>query len=214
MTQKCRVLLVDDHVILRDGIKSLINAQADMCVVGEASDGTTALELCVQLRPDVVLTDISMSGMNGAELTRKVREVCPHSKTLVLTMHESAAYLRQMLESGASGYLIKRSPVDDLLHGIRSVAIGGTYIDPRVAGKLTVGLRSGKDTGKHAVVLSEREIEVLRLTAEGFSSKEIAQRLNIGKKSVDTYKSRAMHKLSLESRNDVVRYVMSQGWFS
>lgn len=216
MTKIYRVFLADDHVLVRDGVKSIINAQPDMSVVGEADDGPDTIAKCRQLQPDVVITDISMAGMNGAEVTRQLSRLCPSSKTLVLTMHESAAYLRQMLEAGASGYVIKRSSSEDLLHGIRSVADGGTYIDPRVAEKLAAGMRAQKSTDKSPVsaALSEREMDVIRMTAEGYTSREIAQTLNIGKKSVDTYKSRAMSKLGLESRTDIVRYAMSQGWLS
>lgn len=215
MKSKWRIFLADDHAILRDGIKTLINAQNDMCVVGEAANGQEALELCHQLRPDVIVTDISMPDTSGVELTRKLTELCPSSKTMILTMHESAAFLRQLLEAGAAGYAVKRSDGEDLLHGIRSIAKGGTYIDPKVAEKLTAGIRSSSSTNKKLNSdLSEREIEVLKMTAEGYSSREIAETLNIGKKSVDTYKSRAMRKLGLDSRSDIVRYVLGQGWIS
>jgi DNA-binding NarL/FixJ family response regulator len=216
MTSKIKVFMADDHVVLRDGIKALINAQPDMIVIGEAGDGVHVLELCRELQPDVIVLDISMPGMSGVEASRKLTGLCPRSRILVLTVHESTAYLRQMLEAGASGYLIKRSAGEDLLHGIRSVANGGTYIDPKVAEKLAVGLRSSKGTDQRTlgVGLSEREMDVLRMIAQGHSSKEIAHALNIGKKSVDTYKTRAMQKLGLDSRAELVRYAVGQGWLS
>jgi DNA-binding NarL/FixJ family response regulator len=212
--KKRTVFLADDHVVLRDGIKALINAESDLCVVGEAGDGITALNDCGEIKPDVIVLDITMPGMSGVEVTKQLHEVCPQSRILVLTVHESTAYLRQMLEAGASGYVVKRSPAKELIHGIRSVAEGGTYIDPKVAEKLAIGLRMGKKNAQLSldVALSERELDVLRLIAQGHSSKEIAGALNIGSKSVDTYKLRAMQKLGLESRADVVRYAMGQGW--
>lgn len=216
MNSKWRVFVADDHVVLRDGVKALINAEPDLCVVGEAGDGVTVLEKCSELQPDVIVLDITMPGMNGVDVTKQLCNLCPRSRTLVLTVHESSAYLRQMLEAGVSGYVIKRSPAQELIHGIRSVAAGGTYIDPQVAEKLAIGLRMGKKQSDKAldVALSERETDVLKMIAQGHSSKEIAHTLNIGNKSVDTYKLRAMQKLGLQSRSDVVRYAMSQGWLT
>ena len=216
MNNKSRIFLADDHVVLRDGVKALVDAEPDMVVVGDAGDGAAAIALCQELNPDVIVLDISMPGMNGVDVMRKLAEVCPRSRALVLTVHESTAYLRQMLEAGASGYVIKRSAGKDLIHAIRSVAAGGTYIDPKVAEKLAIGLRAKnkKDYDTLGGELSERETDVLRMIAQGFSSKEIAHSLNIGQKSVDTYKSRAMQKLGLESRTEVVRYAMSQGWLT
>lgn len=209
-----RIFLADDHVVLRDGIKALINAESDLCVVGEAGDGITALKDCGKIQPDVIVLDISMAGLSGVEVAKQLREVCPQSRILVLTVHESSAYLRQMLEAGASGYVVKRSPAKELIQAIRSVAEGGTYIDPKVAEKLAVAFRMGQKNAQQIpnVSLSEREVDVVKLIAQGHSSKEIAGALNIGSKSVDTYKLRAMQKLGLESRADVVRYAMGQGW--
>ncbi|MBX9694820.1 MAG: response regulator transcription factor, partial [Cyanobacteria bacterium] len=144
MTSKWRVFVADDHVVLRDGVKALINAEPDLCVVGEAGDGVTVLEQCSLLQPDVIVLDITMPGLNGVNVAKQLCVVCPRSKTLILTVHESTAYLRQMLEAGASGYVVKRSPGQELIYGIRSVANGGTYIDPRVAEKLASGLRMSK----------------------------------------------------------------------
>lgn len=216
MIPKYRVFLADDHVVLREGIRSLIDSQDDMFVIGEASNGDGVLELCRELQPDVIVLDISMPHISGIELTQKLREHCPQSRTLALTMHESVAYLRRMLEAGASGYLVKRSSGEDVLHGIRSVARGGTYIDPQMAENLASGLRAKNKVqqGSFAAVLSEREAAVLRMVAEGHSSKEIALVLNIGKKSVDTYRLRAMQKLGFESRSEIVRYAMGQNWLS
>ena len=214
MTPKTQVFLADDHVVVRDGVKALINAQPDMRVVGEAGDGVTTVDFCAAVKPDVVVLDISMPGMSAVEVTRRLLHVCPQSKILVLTVHECTAYMTQMLGEGVHGYVVKRSAGDDLIHGIRSVANGGTYIDPRVAEKLAGGLRaqSKEREGLLGVVLSERETDVLKMIAQGYSGKEIARTLNISQKSVDTYKARAMQKLNLDSRVDVVRYAMCQGW--
>ncbi len=215
MNSKWRIFLADDHVVLRDGIKALINAQSDMCVIGEAGDGTTVFASCVELEPDIVVMDISMPGMSGVEITRKLVQSCPRTRVLILTVHESAAYLRQALEAGASGYVIKRSAAEELIHGIRSIAKMGTYIDPKIAEKLAATLRAKKKENRTVIAnLSEREIDVLKMVAQGYSSKEIAHTLNIGQKSVDTYKSRAMQKLGLDSRTEIVRFAMGQGWLS
>ncbi len=210
-----RIFLADDHVIVRDGIKALINAQADMLVVGEASDGNTALNLCRELQPDVIIMDISMPGTNGVDATCSLKELCPHSRTLALTVHESTAYLRQMLQAGAAGYVLKRAASEELIHGIRSVAKGGTYIDPMIADRLAEVVRgTSKVGGAAGVTLSERELDVVKMVAQGYSGKEIAKALNISAKSVETYKARAMQKLGLVSRSELVRYAVGQKWLS
>ncbi len=215
MTTKIRVFLADDHVCVRDGIKALINEQPDMHVIAEADDGATTINQCKKLHPDVIILDISMPGMNGVKVATQLKPVSPKSKTLILTIHDSTAYLRQMLEAGASGYLVKRATTEELIHAIRSVAKGGTYIDPMLAEKLAAPLRR-KSADKDDLIsegeLSDRETEVLQLTAQGYSSKEIAENLNVGRKSVETYKQRAMEKLGLDSRIEIVRYAVHQGW--
>ncbi|MCC6977948.1 MAG: response regulator transcription factor [Candidatus Melainabacteria bacterium] len=215
MTSRIKVFLADDHVCVRDGIKALINEQPDMDVIAEAEDGASAISLCKKLHPDVIVLDISMPGMNGVKVASQLKQVSPRSRTLILTIHDSTAYLRQMLEAGAAGYLVKRATTEELIHAIRSVAKGGTYIDPMLAEKLAAPLRK-KGADRDAKIadseLSEREEEVLRLTAQGYSSKEIAEQLNVGRKSVETYKLRAMEKLGLESRTEIVRHAVARGW--
>lgn len=215
MTTKIRVFLADDHVCVREGIKALLNEQPDLTVIGDADDGLTAVTQCKKLHPDVIVLDISMPGANGVKVASQLKPLSPKCKTLILTIHDSTTYLRQMLAAGVSGYLVKRATTDELIHAIRSVAKGGTYIDPMLAEKLAAPLRkknTEKRTDNTKAELSEREEVVLKLTAQGYSGKEIAEHLNIGRKSIETYKQRAMEKLGLESRTEIVRYAVARDW--
>ncbi len=207
-----RVLLADDHAVVREGLKALINAQPDMEVVGEAADGLAAVALAAELDPDVVVVDVSMPGLTGAQVATRLREVRPDHKVLALTVHEDGSYLRMLLEAGAAGYVLKRAAVGELVQAIRAVAAGGTYIDPAMAGVLGDFVRPTQDRDAPAVELSEREGEVVRLVALGFSNKEIAARLRISVKTVETYKARSMEKLGLKGRVDIVRYASRRGW--
>jgi two-component system response regulator NreC len=210
-----RVFLADDHAVVRDGLKTLINAQPDLSVVGEAEDGATAVERIRALQPDVVVMDVSMPHGNGAETTAKVISQFPHMKVLALSMHEDRSYLRSLLEAGASGYILKRSAADELIRAIRAVAAGRTYLDPSLSATMVDGFVRGKQPLRGEVegaTLSEREAEVLRLIAQGYTNKEIGTQLFISVKTVETYKARSMEKLSLDSRADIVRYALIQGW--
>lgn len=211
---KLRIFIADDHQVVREGLKALVNAQPDMCVVGEAEDGRTAWLLAKQLQPDVVLMDVSMPEMNGAEATERLRRESPQVKVLALTVYEDKAYLRQLIKAGASGYVLKRVVMEELIRAVRTVARDGTYIDPTLAGKLVSSYMSrDEESGKASdEVLSDREAQVLRLVAWGYSNKEIGGKLNISAKTVDTYKSRLMEKLNLRSRADIVRYALRKGW--
>src|SRR4051812_35595392 len=197
-----RVFLADDHAVVREGLKALINAQPGMQVSGEAGDGRTACQEIEMLQPDVVVMDVSMPGMNGAQATAQLKQTCPHAKVLALTVHEDKGYLRQLLEAGASGYMLKRAAAEELIHAIRAVAVGGVYLDPAIAGKV-VGSFVRKPSAKGVSEegdLSDREAEVLRLIATGYSNKEIAGQLTLSVKTVETYKARSMEKLGLHSR--------------
>ena len=209
-----RVLMVDDHPVVLAGLKALVGAEPDLIVVGEARDGRTALRMAIQLAPDVVVLDISLPEMNGIELAAALRNERPDCRILVLTVHEERAYLRQLLDLGVGGYLLKRSAADELPRAIHAVAAGGMYLDPAIAGKAVSGLASGASRpGAGATAeLSEREADVLRLVACGHSNKAISARLSISVKTVETYKARAMEKLGFHSRVDVVRYAADQGW--
>lgn len=211
---KLRIFLADDHPVVREGLKSLINAQPDMEVIGEAADGRLTLRGAKQLQPDVAVIDISMPELNGAQVTERLKVTCPQMRVLALTVHEDASYLRQLLQAGASGYVLKRGAAEELIHAIRTVAAGGVYLDPSLAGRLVSSYlgRQPPDPTAQRGDLSERETEVLRLIALGYSNKEIAAQLGIGVRTVETYKTRLMAKLELQSRADIVRYALQQGW--
>src|SRR5690349_19630745 len=191
---KLRIFLADDHAVVRAGLKTLVDAQADMVVVGEADDGQAALEKVRDCLADVVIMDISMPQLNGADATAQLRQQCPHIKVLALSVHEDTGYMRKLLEAGASGYVLKRSAADTLIQAIRMVADGGMYLDPAIAGKIVGSLlgKSAPEDDAPVAELSEREADVVRLIAQGYSNKEIATQLRLSVKTVETYKARAM----------------------
>jgi DNA-binding NarL/FixJ family response regulator len=209
-----RILMVDDHPVVLAGLKALVEADPDFEVVGNARDGRTALRLAKQLLPDVVVLDISMPEMNGIEVATTLLAERPECRVLVLTVHEDRAYLRQLVEAGVSGYLLKRSASEELIRALHAVVSGGMYLDPAIAGKVVGRTAKGAVHPQLGQVaeLSERETDVLRLVAGGHSNKEISARLNISVKTVETYKARAMEKLGYRSRVELVRYAADQGW--
>lgn len=210
---KLHILLADDHAVVREGLKRLIDAEADMHVVGEASDGAEAIEKAVKLSPDVAVVDVSMGVVNGAEAARQIRTLCPATRILALTVHEDTSYLRELLDAGAAGYMLKRAAADELIRAIRAVASGGVYVDPRIAGKLVNTFSPPKTSAQGANAdLSERETAVLRFIAQGYTNKEIASQLGLSVKTVETYKARSMEKLGLRSRVDIVRTAGERGW--
>jgi DNA-binding NarL/FixJ family response regulator len=209
-----RVLMVDDHPVVLAGLKALVEADPDFQVVGEAGDGRTALRMAQQLVPDVVVLDVSMPGMNGIEVAVALLAERPECRVLVLTVHEDRAYLRQLVEAGVLGYLLKRSASDELIRALHAVVAGGTYLDPAIAGKVVgrVSRSAANLQPGQAAELSEREADVLRQVARGHSNKEISAQLNISVKTVETYKARAMAKLGYRNRAKLVRYAAGQGW--
>jgi len=207
-----RVLLADDHAVVREGLKALINAESGMEVVGEAANGQEAVALTAQLDPDVVVVDVSMPQLNGAQVTTRLREARPDRKVLALTVHEDKGYLRLLLEAGAAGYVLKRAAAAELVQAIRAVAAGGAYIDPAMASGLVDNFVNPAQVKETAAELSERETEVVRLIALGYSNKEIAAQLKVSVKTVETYKTRSMEKLHIRSRVDIVRYAIRRGW--
>jgi DNA-binding NarL/FixJ family response regulator len=212
---RLRIFLADDHPVVLSGMKALVAADAGLELVGEATDGPTALRRAIELHPDVAVLDLSMPGLNGIEVARKLLAACPDTRVMVLTVHEDGAYLRQVLDLGVAGYVLKRSAAEELIRGIHAVGSGGLYLDPAIAGR-AVGrnaphLPGGGETSGVAE-LSTREIEVLRLAAVGHSNKTIAAKLQIGAKSVETYKARGMTKLGFHNRVEVVRFALSMGW--
>lgn len=210
---KLRILVVDDHPFVLEGLKTKISTHPDLELVGEATDGRTAIQRAVELRPDVIVMDVSMPKLSGAQATREIRRLCPASKIVALTVHEDRMYLRDLLGAGVSGYVLKRSAVEELLRAIFVAASGGTFLDPVIADKV-VSRFVGRPINSDSVQceLSDREAEVLRLIAQGFSNKEIGAKLHLSVKTVETYRSRAMEKLGLESRADVVSYAVHRGW--
>lgn len=212
--KKLSILLADDHAIIREGLKSLIKSQPDMEVMGEADNGRAALQQARELQPDVLVMDISMPEINGAKVTELLAKEHPQIKVLALTVHEDKGYLRQLLKAGAAGYVLKRAAAHELIHAIRAVASGGTYLDPMMTNKIVGDYVREKSVRDELLqdTLSEREIEVLRLIAEGHSNKEIASRLKLSVKTVETYKTRLMSKLGFHSRTEIVRYALDQGW--
>ena len=213
--KKLRILLADDHVTVREGVKMIINAQADMEVVAEAADGRGAVSEAQAVRPDVVVMDVSMPRLNGLKATAMLTECCPEIRVLALTRHQDDGYLQQLLRAGAAGYVLKQSRPAELLQAIRAIGGGGSYLDPAVAGRVIGDYgrrRQPVTTVAGAGTLSSREEEVLRLIAWGYSNKEIATRLDLSVKTVETHKANAMHKLQMRSRIDIVRLALLQGW--
>lgn len=210
--EKIKVLIAEDHETVREGLKLILSAQSDMEVVGDAGDGRAAVELAQRLNPDVVIMDISMPGMNGLKATGTLKNCCPESHVLALTRHKDDGYLQQILTAGASGYVLKQSSPSELIHAIRAVAKGGKYLDPTVAGKV-MGRFVGRSTSTEKLSeITERETEVLRLISWGHSNKDIANRLGLSVKTVEVHKTNAMKKLGMNSRIDIVRYAVLQGW--
>jgi DNA-binding NarL/FixJ family response regulator len=201
-------------MVVRAGLKTLITAQDDMVVIGEAGDGAMAWQAVQDCRPDVVIMDISMPEMNGIQATERLKQVCPEAKVLVLSVHDDTSYLRQMLAVGAAGYILKHTAADALIQAIRIVAAGGLYLEPSLA-EHVVGRyvrRPAAITELLGAELSEREREVVQRVVQGYSNKEIATQLSLSVKTVETYRARALEKLGLTSRAALVRYALERGW--
>jgi DNA-binding NarL/FixJ family response regulator len=210
-----RILLADDHVTMRHGLRLLIDAQPGMKVVAEASDGHAAIQRAAELLPDVIVMDISMPGMNGLVATRKLRALHSRIAIVTLTRHGDDAYLQELLRAGVSGYVLKQSAPSELIQAIRAAAAGGQYLDSSLTARVTAGFlrRAGgtRPPGSGAT-LSEREAAVLRLIASGYSNKEIATQLALSVKTVEAHKANAMRKLEFTGRIDIVKYAVLQGW--
>lgn len=209
-----RVLLADDHTILREGIRSLLVTHPDITVVGEAKDGQEAIQKTLELNPDIVLMDISMPNVSGLEATRVIRQKCPNTRVLILTMHDSDEYIFQMLEAGASGYVLKGTASGDLVSAIQAVAEGQSFLYPSVAKKVVEEyLGRGTQPAERDKFdgLTEREVEVLRLVAEGKTNQEIADQLFLSVKTVQAHRAHIMEKLDLHDRVDLVKYALKKG---
>ncbi len=209
---RIRVVLADDHAIVREGVRLLLDAQPDMEVVGEAADGEQALALARELKPDIVLMDIGMPGMNGLEATRALKAAQPQTSILVLTMHEGEDYFFRILAAGASGYLLKGAGSAELLSALRAVYQGGVYLYPTMAKKLMSDYLKNQEGGAAANdPLTPRERQVLKLIAEGKSNREIAEELVLSSNTVQTHRLHIMEKLNLHKRSELIKYALRRG---
>lgn len=217
MNKNLRIYLVDDHPIVRQGLRMIIENQTDLEVVGETGHVATALQQIADLQPDVVVMDLRLPNGDGAKATEAIKRASPHIQVLVLTQNHDLLSLREAMAAGASGYLVKVSAVDTLITAIRAAAAGSLYFDPLIKSLVTGTFQPPPSEGKApptAPDLSEREEAVLRLLALGYSHKEIAVELAIGVKTVETYRHRACEKLGLQNRNAIVRYASQRGWLN
>jgi DNA-binding NarL/FixJ family response regulator len=207
--KRIRILLADDHAVVRQGFKMILDAQADMEIVGEAANGRQAVDLAEQLRPDVVVMDVSMPELNGIEATRRLATSVPRARVVALSMHKDSVYVREILRAGARGYLLKDSGAADLVAAIRAVASGESYLSPAVSNAVL------DDYRKHATnpidLLTSREREVLQLLAEGKTNKEIAGVLNLSVYTVEAHRGRIMEKLNLHSIGELVLFAVRNG---
>jgi two-component system response regulator NreC len=206
-----RVLLADDHQMLRDGLRALLESQTDMCVVAEAGTGDEAVRLTGEAQPDVIVMDLGMPGLSGLEAIQAIRHQNLPVRIVVLSMHGGREIITQTLQAGADGYVPKSSAHDSLLQAIRVVHAGQRFLHPTAATALVDQMLDEQREKKLLTVLSERETEVLRWTAMGFTSREVGQKLALSPKTVDTYRQRAMEKLQLNNRSDLIRFALRAG---
>jgi DNA-binding NarL/FixJ family response regulator len=210
-------VIADDHAVVRDGLKALVEGQPGFRVIGEAADGEEAWRRACDLRPDVMVLDLSMPGGGGAEAAERIKRDCPDVRVIALTMHEERGYVTRLLRAGAAGYVLKQAASSELVRAIRAVADGRTYVDPSLGGTLLTNrpkaTQPDSNAGaRHSSSLSGREMEVLRLVARGHSNKEIAAALEISVKTVETHKANGMAKLGFTSRAALVRYALDERW--
>ena len=214
--KKIGVLLADDHVVVRQGLRALLEAEGDIAVVGEAENGRQAVAQAKKTLPDVVVMDVAMPGMNGLEATRQILRNVPSSKVLVLTSYGDDDYVTQLIEAGAAGYLVKQTAAADLLKAIREVHHGNVFFSPSIAKRLrqqeSEALAGGQPSASRTGRLTSREAEVLQLVAEGFANKQIAVELSISIKTVEKHRQQAMNKLNIHDIAGLTRYAMSKGW--
>lgn len=208
---RIRVLIADDHAVLRSGLRMLINTQPDLEVVGEAGDGSAALRLVLECKPDVVTVDLTMPGGEGIPLIERLRQQSPATRVLVLTMHDDPAYLRAALAAGAMGYVVKTAADTELLSAIRAVHSGRTFVDLKLAPGTQALLGPEERSGPPTDRLSRREREILQQLAEGHTNQQIADQLFLSVKTVETYRSRITQKTGLRSRSDIIRYALDTG---
>jgi two-component system, NarL family, response regulator NreC len=215
MTRPIRILLADDHAVLRSGLAALLNARSDMEVVGEAADGAELLTLAGTTNPDVILLDLTMPRLGGLDALPLLRQRVPPARVLILTMHQDEGYLRRAIKGGAAGYVLKKAADMELIAAIQAVMRGDLYVHPSMTRALLEDIAPDAgpagDESDLWLALSDREQEVLQLVALGHTSKEIADRLAVSAKTVDTYRARGMEKLGLRSRAALVRFALANG---
>ena len=219
MSKKSSVILADDHPIFLAGLRNLIQTADDLELIGEATTGLAALKLINERLPDIAILDISMPDLNGINASRRLVVECPAVRVLLLTLHEDRAYVNQALQVGVRGYVLKRSAAEKLVPAIRAVLVGGLYVDPDIANRMF----DSHSKRAHRVPINtktgmpeptDRENEVLKLSVLGFTNKEIARKLDVGVKSVETFKARGLEKLDLKSRAELVRFAAAKGWLA
>jgi DNA-binding NarL/FixJ family response regulator len=212
---KLRILIAEDHETVREGLRLIVNEQADMEIIGEAGDGRTAVRLAQELKPDIVLMDVSMPELNGLVAAAQLKRIAPDIKIITLTRHTDEAYIKELLQAGVSGYVLKQSSSVELIRAIRTVANGGKYIDPAIMGKVMSGYveKQSKINDKTEMAqLTTRESEILRLIALGHSNKEIAEQSDVSVKTVEAHKANCLKKLGITNRKEIIRYAILQGW--
>ena len=211
MAKPIRVLVVDDHAIVREGICALLARRKDIEVVSEAADGKRAIDAVVQFDPDVVLMDIQMPVLNGLDATHEIHKRFPSTRILVLTQHESKEYVVPLLRAGAVGYITKTARASELIGAIRAVYEEGAYLPPRITQAVVTAVAESAESSEAQPLLTEREIEVVRLIAEGLINREIAEHLGISVKTVDTHRGNIMEKLNVHNTAELIKYAIRKG---
>lgn len=210
--RKIRIFLADDHAVVRAGLKALISAESDMEIVGEAEDGRQALALIPSCAPDIAILDVSMPELNGVGAALSLRQDQPAVKIITLTLHEDVGYVRELFDAGVMGYVLKRTGAQEIVRAIRIVHAGDSFIDSRLARNLVSPFSPARRKGQSSSDLTGREIAAMRLIAQGHVTKEVASALGVSTKTVETLKARAMGKLGLKTRVDIVRAAAERGW--